>query len=107
VRNTSQLCEGCATNAVAQSTRLTPATGGRVGLTGLARGNLFYNTPAPRIIFVHRAGRLAHWLKIKNPDKPAVRRLEERLGLPGAVAQKNGRLGDTLLLEGAQASRCR
>jgi bifunctional non-homologous end joining protein LigD len=25
----------------------------------------------------HRAGRTAHWLKIKNPDAPAVRRLEE------------------------------
>jgi bifunctional non-homologous end joining protein LigD len=25
----------------------------------------------------YRAGRSAHWLKIKNPDAPAVRRLEE------------------------------
>jgi ATP-dependent DNA ligase len=25
----------------------------------------------------YRGGRSAHWLKIKNPDAPAVRRLEE------------------------------
>ena len=25
----------------------------------------------------YRAGRSAHWLKIKNPEAPAVRRLEE------------------------------
>jgi ATP-dependent DNA ligase len=25
----------------------------------------------------YRAGRSAHWLKVKNPDAPAVRRLEE------------------------------
>ena len=28
----------------------------------------------------YRAGRSAHWLKIKNPDAPAVRRLEEDWG---------------------------
>ena len=30
-----------------------------------------------RLGSAYRAGRSAHWLKIKNPDAPAVRRLEE------------------------------
>jgi bifunctional non-homologous end joining protein LigD len=30
-----------------------------------------------RLSSLYRAGRSAHWLKIKNPNTPAVRRLEE------------------------------
>ena len=29
----------------------------------------------------YRAGRSAHWLKIKNPDAPAARRLEKKIGI--------------------------
>ena len=44
----------------------------------------------------YRAGRSAHWLKIKNPDAPAVRRLEEKSGArraaspPPLVGRQNG-----------------
>jgi bifunctional non-homologous end joining protein LigD len=32
-----------------------------------------------RLSSLYRAGRSAHWLKIKNPNTPAVRRLEEEI----------------------------
>ena len=33
----------------------------------------------------YRAGRSAHWLKIKNPDAPAARRLEKKIGIASCL----------------------
>jgi len=40
-------------------------------------GTRYEGIVSKRLGYLYRSSRVNHWLKIKNPDAPAVRRLEE------------------------------